>query len=312
MVEHTPEWVDVVVADNGSTDGSLAILESEFKSVKVVALGRNYGFAEGYNQALRLIDYQYYILLNSDVEVTKGWCEPLIEELSQNPDVGAVSPKILSVTEPSKFEYAGASGGYIDILGYPFCRGRIVKHIESDEGQYNDARDLFWVSGAAFGCRAEIFRQMGGFDGDMFAHMEEIDMCWRMQLMGFRVRVLPQSVVYHLGGGTLTVDSPRKVYLNHRNNLAMLYKCAPTSQRLLVAVVRPILDFLTALSYLAGGRPQNFWALFKAYGTFIKWHPMLNRKRKEWRTKATTESQHIYKGSIILRYLLGLRRFTDI
>ncbi len=312
VVEHTPLWVDVVVADNGSTDGSLDLLEREFEGVKVVALGSNYGFAEGYNRALKLIDYNYYVLLNSDVEVMEGWCEPLFEELRANPDVGAVSPKILSVLEPTKFEYAGASGGYIDMLGYPFCRGRILQSIEEDEGQYNDARDLFWVSGAAFGCRAEVFAQLGGFDCDMFAHMEEIDLCWRMQLMGYRVRVIPQSVVYHLGGGTLAVDSPNKIYLNHRNNLAMLYKCAPPAQRVLVAVVRPVLDLVAAFSYLFAGRGANFWAVIRAYATFIKWHPMLNRKRRELREGRKGESIYIYKGSIVLKYIGGVRRFKDI
>lgn len=318
VVEHTPSWVDVVVVDNGSTDGSLALLEHDFRSVKVVELGQNYGFAEGYNRALKLIDYDYYVLLNSDVEVSEGWCEPLFEELRANVDVGAVSPKLLSVTNPTMFEYAGASGGYIDILGYPFCRGRILQSIEEDRGQYDDARDLFWVSGAAFACRGEVFAKLGGFDGDLFAHMEEIDLCWRMQLMGYRVRIIPQSVVYHLGGGTLSVDSPNKVYLNHRNNLAMLYKCAPPAQRVLVAIVRPILDLLAAFSYLAKGRGASFWAVARAYATFIKWHPMLSRKRRAVRggrnveLKKGMESKYVYKGSIVLKYLCGGRRFKDI
>ncbi len=311
-VAHTPSCVDIVVADNGSQDGSLALLEGEFPSVKILRLDRNYGFAEGYNIALEELSYDYYILLNSDVEVTANWCEPLLEELRQNPDVGAVAPKLRSVTEPNKFEYAGGAGGYIDILGYPFCRGRILQSIEQDEGQYDDARDLFWVSGAAFGCRGKVFKELGGFDSDMFAHMEEIDLCWRMQLLGYKVRIIPQSVVYHLGGATLTVDSPTKIYLNHRNNLAMLYKCAPTSQRILVAIVRPILDLLAAFTYLLKGRIGAFWAVFRAYGTFITWHPMLGRKREEWRTKRVQESAHIYKKSIVVGYLLGKRRFNEL
>ncbi|MFR9603050.1 MAG: glycosyltransferase family 2 protein [Rikenellaceae bacterium] len=316
VVEHTPSWVDIVVADNGSTDGSVELLKGQFTGqfagVKIIELDRNYGFAAGYNEALRLIDYTYYVLLNSDVEVCEGWCEPLFEELRQNPDIGAVSPKILSYNEPSKFEYAGASGGYIDILGYPFCRGRILQSTEEDCGQYNDPKDLFWVSGAAFACRSEVFTQMGGFDSDLFAHMEEIDLCWRMQLQGYRVRIVPQSRVYHLGGGTLSTDSPNKIYLNHRNNLAMLYKCSPPSQRILVAVARPLLDLLAAVTYLLKGRAKSFWAVFRAYGTFIKWHPMLSRKRKECRSTRVAESTHIYKGSIALKYFLGIRKFTEI
>ncbi len=312
VVENTPQWVDIIVADNGSTDESTSLLASDFKGVKVIKLDRNYGFAEGYNQALKRIGYQYYVLLNSDVEVPKGWCEPLIEELHNNPDVGAVSPKILSYNEPTKFEYAGASGGYIDILGYPFCRGRILQSLEVDQGQYDDSCDLFWVSGAAFACRAETFEKLGGFDADLFAHMEEIDLCWRMQLMGYRVRIIPQSAVYHLGGGTLTTDSPNKIYLNHRNNLAMLYKCSPPAQRLLVAVARPPLDLLAAVTYLLKGRGRSFWAVFRAYATFIKWHPALSRKRHECRKHKIADSQYVFKGSIALRYFLGCRKFSDI
>ncbi len=312
VVQHTPEWVDVVVADNGSTDGSLRLLADEFRGVKVVALDRNYGFAAGYNETLKRIAYDYYILLNSDVEVTPQWCEPIFETLRDNPDIGAVSPKILSFNEPSKFEYAGASGGYIDILGYPYCRGRILKSIEEDHGQYDTPQDLFWVSGAAFGVRGEVFEQMGGFDADFFAHMEEIDLCWRMQLRGYRVRIIPQSKVYHLGGGTLSTDSPGKIYLNHRNNLVMLYKCAPTPQRLLVAVARPMLDLLAAITYLFSGRGASFWAVFRAYGRFLKWHPMLNRKRRECRSSRIAESKYIYRGSIVFRYFLGLRLFSQI
>ncbi|MFR9594139.1 MAG: glycosyltransferase family 2 protein, partial [Rikenellaceae bacterium] len=307
-----PRGVDVVVVDNGSTDSSVGVLKREFESVRVVELGENYGFAAGYNEALRRLDYECYVLLNSDVEVTEGWCAPLLGELYSSEDVGAVSPKILSCAEPSKFEYAGASGGYIDILGYPFCRGRILKTTEVDEGQYDDARDLFWVSGAAFAIRAEVFEQMGGFDADFFAHMEEIDLCWRLQLRGYRVRVVPQSVVYHLGGGTLAEDSPSKIYLNHRNNLAMLYKCASPGQRALVAVVRPVLDMAAAVSYLVKGRVRNFWAVFRAYGSFVKWHFALANKRREVRAGVVEESRYIYRGSIVWRYLWGLRRYSDM
>ncbi len=304
--------VDIVVADNGSTDGSLLLLREEFSGVKILELGANLGFAAGYNEALSRLDYDCYILLNSDVEVTAGWCEPLLLELQTNADVGAVAPKLRSVCEPQKFEYAGAAGGYIDYLGYPFCRGRILGSVEEDRGQYDDPCDLFWVSGAAFGVRAETFRSLGGFDADFFAHQEEIDLCWRMQLRGYRVRVLPQSVVYHLGGGTLSVDSPHKIYLNHRNNLAMLYKCSTPTQRVVVAVVRPALDLLAAVSYLLKGRSANFWAVMRAYATFLKWHISLSRKRKEIRGARVGESAHIYKGSILWRYLCGCSDFSKL
>ena len=220
VVAAAPAGVGVVVADNGSTDGSLAVLAEEFPTVAVVRLDRNYGFAGGYNRALAQVEADYYLLLNSDVETPRGWLEPILGVLEREPDVAVVSPKLVSWLDRTRFEYAGASGGFIDFLGYPFCRGRILKRVEADEGQYDDARDVFWVSGAAFCCRADVFRALGGFDDDFFAHMEEIDLCWRMQLAGYRVRVVPQSRVYHLGGGTLTTDSPTKVFYNLRNNLA--------------------------------------------------------------------------------------------
>ncbi|MFI3332275.1 MAG: glycosyltransferase family 2 protein [Rikenellaceae bacterium] len=312
VVAHTPESVDIIVVDNGSTDGSVEYLRYNFMRVKVVELGQNWGFAEGYNRALDMLDYEFVVLLNSDVEVSKGWCEPLFEALRSDKGLAAVAPKLRSYCDKSSFEYAGASGGYLDYLGYPFCRGRILQHTEHDIGQYDDQRDVMWVSGAAFACRLSYFKMLGGFDSDFFAHMEEIDLCWRFALMGYRVAIVPQSVVYHLGGGTLNASSPHKTMLNHRNNLAMLYKCAPTKQRLVVAVVRPVLDLLAAFSYLAKGEWGNFTAPFRAYRDFAKWHPVLHAKRKEIRSTRLSESNHIYRGSIILRYLFGAKKFGDL
>ena len=309
VVAAAPEGVGVVVADNGSTDDSVAILAAEFPTVSVLRMDRNYGFAGGYNRALKQVEADYYILLNSDVDTPPGWLEPLLDTLDRNPDVAVVSPKLISSEDRRLFEYAGAAGGYIDYLGYPFCRGRILRTVEEDRGQYDDARDLFWVSGAAFCCRAEVFRTLGGFDDDFFAHMEEIDLCWRMQLAGYRVRVVPESRVYHLGGGTLQTDSPSKVFYNHRNNLAMLYKCSSSGQRLLVAVLRPALDLLAALSYLAQGRADNFRAVFRAWRDFFKWHPSLAKKRRAIQSARKSEARPIYRGSIVARYLLGGRTF---
>ncbi len=224
--------------------------------------------------------------------------------------MAAVAPKLRSVDEPDRFEYAGAAGGYIDFWGYPFCRGRILRSVERDTGQYDDEREVFWVSGAAFCCRAEAFRAAGGFDADFFAHMEEIDLCWRLQLAGHRIRIVPASMVYHLGGGTLAPDSPRKVFFNHRNNLAMLYKCASPLQRLAVAVVRPVLDLAAACSYLLQGRAANFRAVFRAYRDFLSWHGALARKRRAIRGAGKARaSAPIYRGSIVLRYLFGGRSF---
>lgn len=310
VVAAAPREVGVTVADNGSTDGSLALLAAEFPGVEVLPLGRNYGFAEGYNRALARIEADYCVLLNSDVETPVGWLDPLLEALERDADVAAVAPKLLACTARDRFEYAGAAGGFIDYLGYPFCRGRILRHTEVDRGQYDDARDVFWASGAAFCCRTEVFRALGGFDPDFFAHMEEIDLCWRMQLAGWRVRVVPQSRVYHLGGGTLSADSPRKVFLNHRNNLAMLCKCASPAQRLVAAVVRPWLDAAAALSYLLQGRADNFRAVFRAWRDFLKWHAVLSQRRRAIRgSKVCDPSDRIYRGSVVLRYLLGRRRF---
>ncbi len=300
----------VVVADNGSTDESLELLAAAFPQVRVVRLDRNYGFAEGYNRALEQVEADVFVLLNSDVETPEGWLAPLLECLERNPDVAAVAPKLRSVDEPDRFEYAGAAGGYIDFWGYPFCRGRILRSVERDTGQYDDEREVFWVSGAAFCCRAEAFRAAGGFDADFFAHMEEIDLCWRLQLAGHRIRIVPASTVYHLGGGTLAPDSPRKVFFNHRNNLAMLYKCASPLQRLAVAVVRPVLDLAAACSYLLQGRAANFRAVFRAYRDFLRWHGALARKRRAIRGAGKARaSAPIYRGSIVLRYLFGGRTF---
>lgn len=309
VVAAAPEGVEVIVADNGSTDDSVAVLRGEFPSVRVIRLDRNYGFAGGYNRALEYVEADYYLLLNSDVETPEGWLQPLVDCLDRNPDVAVVAPKLTAYADRRTFEYAGAAGGYVDLLGYPFCRGRILRTVEEDRGQYDDERDVFWVSGAAFCCRAEVFRTLGGFDDDFFAHMEEIDLCWRMQLAGYRVRVVPVSRVFHLGGGTLQTDSPSKVFYNHRNNLAMLYKCAPSRQRLLVAVARPALDLLAALSYLAQGRADNFRAVFRAWRDFFRWHPALAEKRRAIRAARKVPVRHVYFGSIVLRYLLGQRTF---
>ena len=312
VVEHTSKKVRIIVADNGSTDDSLEFLTQNYPSIEIIALDKNYGFAEGYNRALEQVDAEFFVLLNSDVEVTAGWIEPLVATLTNRRNVAAVAPKLRSYWRNEHFEYAGAAGGYIDILGYPFCRGRILSTLEKDCGQYDTAQEVFWASGAAFCCRADVFRTLGGFDADFFAHMEEIDLCWRMQLAGYKIMVEPHSVVYHLGGGTMPNESPRKLYLNYRNNLSMLFKCAPTPQRLLVAVVRPIADMLSALMYWWRGDKALAKATVDAYRDFLALHGKLNKKRKAVRSACKAESDRIYRGSIVLRYALGKKTFDNM
>ncbi len=312
IIEHTPQGVEIIVADNGSTDLSLALLRDSFQMVRTIELGKNYGYAEGYNRALESINHQYALLLNSDVELCEGWLEPLVLAMDRDPRLAAVAPKIISLEEPSEFEYAGAAGGFIDLLGYPFCRGRILNHCEVDAQQYNSARNCFWASGAAMMCRTKIFKDLGGFSPHFFAHMEEIDLCWRMQLAGFSVRCEPSSKIMHLGGGTLAVDSPFKIELNHRNNIAMIIRCAPLLQLLLILMLRPWLDLLAAFSYLIKGNSKGFAATFRAYAALFMWLPRLLRERSEIRESRIAESRHIFIGSILLELLLGHKRFSDL
>lgn len=311
-VVETTHGADIVVADNGSTDDSVAWLKATMPAVKLILLDKNYGFAEGYNRALAQLDgYDIFVLLNSDIEPAEGWLSPLLEQLEQNEDVAVVVPKLLDDKCRTKFEYAGASGGFIDLLGYPFCRGRILNSIEEDKGQYDTPRDVMWGSGAAFCCRAEVYRELGGLAKEFFAHQEEIDLCWRVWLSGRRVVIEPRSKVYHLGGATLSTDSPFKTMLNHRNNLAMLFRCASPWQRALVAVVRPVLDFAAAMSYLVHGKNASAKAVWQAWYDFMAWHKRLSAERKEIRKNVKREAP-IYYGSVVLRYMFGKREFNDM
>lgn len=309
VVQHTSGDAEVVVADNGSTDDSLVWLRMRYPGLRVVRHASNYGFAGGYNRAIDEIDADYVLLLNSDVEVTAGWWQPLVEVLDNNADIAAVAPKLRSVERRDEFEYAGAAGGFIDYLGYPFCRGRILSTVERDEGQYDMPRDIFWGGGAALCCRRDVFMALGGFAEEFFAHMEEIDLQWRMQLAGYRIAYEPRSVVYHLGGGTLPASS-HKIYLNHRNNLAMLARCASPAQRIVVAIIRPFTDMAEALAHLLTLHPHHAWAVLRAWATFIKWHPRLARQRRA--VVRRKRAEHIYPMSIVVRYIFGGRRFNNV
>ena len=261
---------DIVVADNGSTDDSLAFLQQYYPQVKLIPLDRNYGFAEGYNRAIDALpgNYEYYILLNSDVEVPEVWLDPLLAYLDAHSDVAAVQPKIRSWIRRTHFEHAGAAGGYLSKLYFPYCRGRILWHVEEDKGQYDTEAEVDWTSGACMCVRTKVYKECGGLDAAFFAHMEEIDLCWRIRNAGWRLVCLPQSVVYHLGGGALSYESPRKTYLNHRNNLLMIYKnkqhpCG-------VLFIRGLLDYAAACFYLLQGRWGAFKAVFQARKDYKK------------------------------------------
>ena len=315
VVENTPAHVGVVVVDNGSTDGSLAWLKGTYPQIETIEFTENHGFTVGYNLALERVEADYFLLMNSDVEVGSGWVEPLVAVLDRQADVAAVSPKLLSCNDKRCFEYAGASGGFIDWLGYPFCRGRVLSSIEQDCGQYDTERDVFWTSGACMLVRSEVFRRLGGFDSKFFAHMEEIDLCWRMHLAGYRTVVEPHSAVYHLGGGTLPNNTSHKLYLNYRNNLAMLYKNAPGRLRHITLFVRMFLDAGSALIYFLTGHFDFGRTVFRAHIDYSRWKPELRAQRAEFRAthcrpdKPDTLKGNIYRGSIVLRYILGFRHF---
>lgn len=278
------DGVSVVVADNASTDASCEVVSREFPQVRLIRLDRNYGFAEGYNRALTQVEADYFVLLNSDVEVTDGWLQPLLDYMEVHPEVAACQPKLLSWREKQRFEYAGAAGGFIDALGYPYCRGRIFGTVEADEGQYDDVRLVFWATGAALFVRSADYRNVGGLDAHFFAHMEEIDFCWRLHLIGRKVACVPSSKVYHVGGATLKRENPRKTYLNFRNNLFMLYKNLPQGRLWLVLLLRFFLDYLAAAVFLLKGDFANAKSVCQARWDFWRMSAYRHEARRwVWR-----------------------------
>ncbi len=310
VVATLPTGVALTVADNGSTDDSVEWLTQNYPDrVEVLRLPENYGYAGGYRRALEMLDDELFILLNSDVEPTEGWCQTLVSLFENDSSVGAAAPKILSWADRGAFEYAGASGGFIDYFGYPFCRGRILSCIERDCGQYDDRREVFWASGACLAVRADALRAVGSLDESFFAHMEEIDLCWRLWSAGWRVMVEPSAVVYHLGGGTLPNNSPRKLYLNFRNSLAMIYKNL-RGWALWRLWIRMVLDGGSALVYLLSGKWDYFKAVWQAHRDFRRMKRSgLRNKRRAAQELAVASPSGIYRGSILLRYLFGTRKF---
>ena len=298
---------DVIVVDNGSDDNSVEVLKQEFPQVKTLLFPQNYGFAAGYNKALEMLDYKYAVLLNSDVETTPHWLEPLLEFAEGNLDVAACQPKIKSLRKREEFEYAGAAGGFIDRYGYPFCRGRIFNTLETDRGQYDDICDIFWASGAALFVRSEIYKKVGGLDPSFFAHMEEIDLCWRLKNGGYTLKVVPSSVVYHLGGGSLPMNHPRKLFLNYRNNLLMLHKNLCAKQRKKIFFARVLLDTMAGGLFLLKGQWSNTRSVIRAYKAF-------REMRKAYPVPESSMSlSGIYPRSIVLDYFLrGKKKFSDL
>ena len=272
VLNYSRDEAAVYVADNASTDQSMEMLRRQFPEVKLIQLEKNWGFAEGYNKALRQIDAEYYLLLNSDIKVTHHWLTPMVEYMDNHQNVAACQPKLLSIFDEDRFEYAGASGGYLDRLGYPFCRGRIFETVEADNGQYDYATDILWATGAALMIRAKDYWEAGGLDGRFFAHNEEIDLCWRLRIRGRRIVCLPESYVYHVGGGTLPKGNPMKTFLNFRNNLTMLYKCLPDEELKPVMRWRWWLDYLAAWEMLLLKRNVgDFKAIYRARRAFKRW-----------------------------------------
>ena len=306
---------EVIVADNASTDHSLEFLKTNHPKVRTIVLDKNYGFADGYNRALAQIDAEYFVLLNSDVDVDAEWLKPLEFFMDNNPDVAACQPKILSQKNDNYFEYAGAAGGFIDKYGYPFCRGRLFNDVEPDVGQYDEQKDIFWSSGACLFIRKKDYEDVGGLDGDFFAHMEEIDLCWRLKNRGRRIVCIPSSVVYHVGGGTLAQGNPRKTFLNFRNNLLMLYKNLPSSRVNRILFIRMVLDGLAALAMLAKGDVKNFKSVLKAHKDFkaLKKKFVAKREKEVSFTDAVGTHDEIYRRSIVLAYYLrGIRKFRNL
>jgi len=311
IIETCQGIAKVVVADNNSTDDSVEWLRNEMPDVEVIRIPTNQGYAQGYNTALKQVSAEYYLLLNSDVEVTQGWLQPLIGYLDQHPRTAVCQPKIKWFKKREQFEYAGACGGYIDSFGYPFCRGRVFGEVENDAGQYNSIIPVFWSSGAAMMIRSAVFHEAGGFDPVFFAHMEEIDLCWRIRNKGYEIVCVPQSVVFHIGGATLPKNNPGKTLLNFRNNLSMMYKNAPMGHLIPVLFTRLVLDGIAGIKFLLEGGARDCWAVVRAHFQFYGF--VLTGKIKRNPSKVYRNHETIYPGLIVWDfYVLNKKKFTDL
>lgn len=303
VLGYSPE-ATIIVADNASTDDSVAFVKTHFPTVQIIQNKANYGFAKGYNEALQNLDFDIYALVNSDIEVTENWLQPILQKFQNEPDTAIIQPKILDYKNKTYFEYAGAAGGFIDQYGYPFCRGRIFQSLEKDSHQYEDETAIFWASGACFFIRSAVYHSLQGFDDDFFAHQEEIDLCWRAINRGHHIQYTPKSTVYHVGGATLQQGNPKKTYLNFRNSLLMLVKNLPKSSLFPILFCRLILDGLAGIQFLLKGKPKHTFAIVKAhfsfYSLFLKFYKKrdLNQMRKYFKTKSIVYFYYIKKQTI--------------
>jgi len=305
VIRNSLNSAEIIIADNASSDDSLDYLEKNHPAIRIIKLGKNHGFAGGYNLALRQIEADYYILLNSDIEVTDDWIRPVIDMMQSDRSIAACQPKIRSYYDPGKFEYAGAAGGYIDKYGYPFCRGRLFQSIEKDAGQYDQVTEVFWATGACMFVKADIFHKLGGFDDDFFAHMEEIDFCWRAKNQGYKIMFCPDSTIFHIGGGTLPKNNSRKTYLNIRNNITMLYKNLEPERLVRVLAARILLDYVAALKFLVDGGFKDMAAVIRAH--FYFWKNLSKLRQKRGKIPHLKVSQ-IYWGNIVLQHYLRRKK----
>lgn len=305
---------EVIVADNASSDDSVQFLQTHYPEIRIIIHAENLGFCEGYNQALKQVDTEFYVLLNSDVQVTPGWVEPILALMQENSNIAACQPKIKSFHEPHMLEYAGAGGGMLDVFGYPFCRGRIFDTLEEDNGQYNDTSEIFWATGACMFVRAADYHALGGLEPAFFAHMEEIDLCWRLQNENRKIFYCGQSEVYHVGGGTLHKSNPRKTFLNYRNGLALLNKNLAESDYFSTMFIRVLLDWISAFKFLVSGQVADAKAIFKAhrevYRSRIYWR---QRRLLQTHKKPISQLRGLYPGSLVWAYFAqGKKRFADL
>lgn len=307
VINSTYQNLEIIVADNASTDDSVAFLNANFPGIRVIENNTNLGFAGGYNEVLSQIESDYFVLLNSDVEVTSGWIEPVIKLMESDASIAAAQPKLKDWNDKILFEYAGAAGGFIDKYGYPFCRGRIFDTQEEDKGQYDTVSEIFWASGAALFIKRSCWNEVAGFDADFFAHMEEIDLCWRLKNRGYKIMFCPSSTVFHIGGGTLQSENPFKTYLNFRNNLAMLFKNLSSNKVFSILFIRFWLDFISLLKFVADGKFKHAAAINKAHTAFF--NDFKKNKKKRSNKNFNSNNQGLFNGSIVWEYFIKKKKY---